>query len=269
MLKNSLKQLKGFFLLLFVGFVLNTNAVAFSIIEGNNNVQQAYAIGSWEYHDSIIGKLNSNENEAYFTFMAPSNTDRVYVRTWEGLSVEIVDSNGVPLDNHSDDVEFPTTFPYVKVDADSNYQTFYVRINRTSATGDVYYSVNINNRIKTGFITSEFLGSAYNPGGADSSEISMDLTNDDSIPNRAIIKNISTDGHLNKSLGGVLHKLYATSEDTWYTAIVSGIFDIDTTYNIGVKQIWKFKYNFGGTSSSTMTDVEATIQYQYDLTDQY
>jgi len=268
MLKNSLRQLKGFFLLFLVGFVLNTNVSAFSIIEGNNSIQQAYSIGSWEYHDSIIGKLNSNENEAYFTFMAPSNTDKVYVRTWEGLSIEIVSSNGNSL-RHSDNVEFPTTFPYVNVDAESNYQTFYVRINRTSATGDVYYSININNRIKTGYITSEFLGSAYNPGGGDSNEISMDLTNDDSIPNRAIIKSISTDGHLDESLGGVLHKLYATSEDTWYTAIVSGIFDIDTTYNIGVKQIWRFKYNFQGTLPSTMTDVEASIQYQYDLTDQY
>ena len=209
--------------------------------------------------------------------MAPLKSDKVYVQTWSGLSIEIVDSRGNEI-KHSDDVEYPTTFPYVKVDAKSNYETFYVKVTRTSATGEVYYDVSINNIMIRGFKTIKFPGSAYNPGnkdflsnlsGVDSSEIFVDLSADDSIPNKAIIKSISTTGHLGKSLGGITHKLYFTSKDTWYTAIVKGIFDIDTSYDINVKQLWKFKYNFKATSSSTMDDVKATVKYQYDLTDQY
>ena len=252
MLKNSLKHLLKFMLFVFIGFAFTTNASAFSVIENNDSTQKAYPIGLWEYHGSIIGKLAEGKDEAYFTFIAPSKSDKVYVRSWSGVSVEIVNSYGDTI-THSDAVKYPTTFPYVKVNAKSDYETFYVKITRTSATGNVYYTVSVENRIKTGFKVVKFPVSAYNPGnkdylsnpsGVDSSELFVDLTEDDSIPNKAIIKRVSTSGHVNKQLGGITHKLYFTSKNTWYTAIVKGRFSIDTSYDIDLKQLWKFKYNF-------------------------
>ena len=282
MLRNSFKQFLKVTLVMFFGFVFSTNAFA-SIIEDNDSIAKAHSIGYWEYHSSIIGVLESGENVAYFKFMA-NEGDRVYVKTWNGLSIEIVDSNNQSIDSatDSDDVSNPTTFPYATVDSDANFQTFYIKLTREDATGTMYYSLNINNRIASSIETFSFSGTASNPGnpdylanpdGVDSSVISMDLSNNSDIPNGAIVKSITTSGHLYPSLGGILHKVSPTSTNIWYVSTVasasSGFYDIDETHVLGVAQIWNFKYNFKGTSSSDMTNVEANIDYEYDITKQY
>lgn len=280
MFKNTFKLLLKSILVVFLGFAFSINAFAGGIIEENDSFEKAYSIGSWEYHESLIGKLATGTNEAYFTFMANSS-DKVYIQTWSGLSIEIFNSYHQPVGINSDDVEYPTSFPYAKVDATSSYQTFYIKISRTTTTGNTYYSLNINNRIKSTTDTFDFIGTAYNSGntnyfsnplGVDSNIVSMDLINS-SIPLKAVIKSITTSSHINTNLSGVYHKIYPTSKGIWYKSIVGspkrGFYDIDLSNKLEVSQIWNFKYNFKGTSSSTMSNIKATIQYEYDVTDQY
>jgi len=280
MLRNSFKQLAKSILAVFLGFAFSTNAFAGGIIEGNDSFNKAYSIGSWEYHESLIGKLATDTDEAYFTFTA-NKDDKVSVKTWNGLSIEIFNNYQQPV-AHSDEVEYPTTFPYANVDATSSYQTFYIKINRTTATGDAYYILNINNRIATVTSTFDFIGTAYNqgnpdyqsnPSGIDSNIVSMDLTEDSSIPVNAVIKSITTSSDIDTSLSGVYHKVYSTLKDTWYQSIVgspeSGFYDIDLSSELKVSQLWNFKYNFAGTSSSSMDNIKATIKYEYDVTEQY
>lgn len=282
MLKNSFKQLLKFALVMFFGFAFNTNAFA-GFIENNDEFSSAHSIGYWEYHSSLIAVLKPNQDKAYFKFMA-NKGDRVYIKSWNGLSIKIYNNyqQSTNLAVNSDQVTNPTTFPYATVDSDSNFQTFYIEISRTNTSGTTYYSLNINNRISSAIKPFDFTGTASNPGnpnylanpdGVDSSVISMDLTNNSTIPNGAIVKRITTSGHLNKSLGGIVHKLSPTSTNIWYDSAApsasNGYFDIGTNSNVNVAQVWNFKYNFKGTSSSNMSNVEASIEYEYDLTQQF
>ncbi|WP_151029530.1 hypothetical protein [Aliarcobacter cibarius] len=143
----------------------------------------------------------------------------------------------------------------------------------------MYFPVSINNRIYSANGTFNFTGTASNagnpniltnPSGVDSSVIYMDLTNNTTIPNGAIVKSITTTGTLNPSnLGGITHKILSAENNVWYTAIVSGTFGLTTSNNLKVAKKWSFKYNFKAKSSSKMSNVKATITYEYDLTNQF
>jgi len=269
MLKNSFKQLLKLMLLVFLGFSTNANA-DYGAIEGNYNINQAFNIGPWEYGGGEFGLFNPGEKEAYFSFMSYNGTDRVYVRTWDGYTIEQVDSNGDTLNrNTSDDVTHPTTYPYINIDATTKYKTIYVKVSRDTDIGKAYYGIGVDNRIKTSFKTFEFTGTASNPGGATSSEVYMDLSNNDDIPNNAIVTSIKTDGDLDKSLGGVVHQIFSGDTNNWYTAIVKGIFSIDVSNNLQVKQVWKMRYSHQALSSSNMHNIEVDIRYEYDLTEQF
>jgi len=267
MLKNSFKQLLKLMLLVFLGFTTNANA-DYGAIEGNYNINQAFNIGPWEYHGGEFGFFKAGEKEAYFSFMSYNGTDRVYARTWDGYTIEQVDSNGDTLKS-SVEVIHPTTFPYINIDATTKYKTIYVKVSRDTDIGEAYYGFTVDNRIKTSFKTFEFTGTASNPGGATSSEVYMDLSNNDDIPNNAIVTSIKTDGDLDKSLGGVVHQIFSGDTNNWYTAIVSGIFAIDVSNNLQVKQVWRMRYSHQALSSSNMDNIEADIRYEYDLTEQF
>lgn len=282
---NFKLTLKSVFVLL-VGFIFSSIASASSygkygeIIE-NNTIGTAHHIGSWKYHSSLFSKLEKGKNTAYFTFTA-NKGDRVYVQTsyaQEGLKIEVLDSYLTQLDKSENVIKgLYDEFIFAKADSDRNYQRFYIRVTRTNSNIDTYYSIHINKRISTGIQTFSFDGTAsnsgnysvlYNPQGVDSSEITMDLRNNSKIPPHSIVKSIETKGYLSKNLGGVLHKVYSEDKDKWYTAIVKGTYGIDSSEELDVAQKWKFKYNFKGTASSTMSRVKATIHYEYDITDQF
>jgi hypothetical protein len=158
-------------------------------------------------------------------------------------------------------------------------QTFYIKVTRGTFVGDMLFPVSINKRISSGNGTFSFTGTASNagnpnvltnPNGVDSSVIYMDLTTNSTIPNGAIVKSITTTGTLNPSnLGGITHKILSAENNVWYTATVAGIFGLTTSNNLKVAKKWSFKYNFKGTSSSTMSNVKAAINYEYDLTNQF
>ena len=98
----------------------------------------------------------------------------------------------------------------------------------------------------------------------------MDLSTNTTIPKEAIVKSITTTGTLSPSnLGGITHKILSAENNVWYTATVAGIFGLTTSNNLKVAKKWSFKYNFKGTSSSTMSNVKAAITYEYDLTKQF
>ena len=103
--------------------------------------------------------------------------------------------------------------------------------------------------------------------------LSMDLTNNSTIPAGALVKSITTSGTLYPSLGGIHHKISPTVTSLWYDSTVasatSGYYDISLYNNLDVAQQWNFRYNSTATSSSTMSNVKATINYEYDVTDQF
>lgn len=292
MLKNSFKQFLKFILVMFFGFFFATNASATTdengaIIE-NNTFGTAYPIGYWQYHGSTICKLEAGKPEAFFSFTANTN-DRVYSSITlaqellnTGVSVQIFNSSQLPITPVNSAIVNPTSItPFIFANATStaNSQTFYIKVTRGTFVGDMYFPVSINNRIYSANGTFNFTGTASNagnpniltnPSGVDSSVIYMDLTNNTTIPNGAIVKSITTTGTLNPSnLGGITHKILSAENNVWYTAIVSGTFGLTTSNNLKVAKKWSFKYNFKAKSSSKMSNVKATITYEYDLTNQF
>lgn len=127
--------------------------------------------------------------------------------------------------------------------------------------------------------TFDFVGTASNPGnldiltnpnGVDSSIIIMNLTNNSSIPNGAIVKSITTAGTVTPSKGGILHKISSSQNNIWYTSSVLGSnYPITVNDDLEVKKVWSFKYNQKALGASTMKNVKATINYEYDITNEF
>ena len=107
--------------------------------------------------------------------------------------------------------------------------------------------------------------------GVDSSVITMDLTNNSSIPKNAIVKSITTTSTQTPNQGNVTHKLMASDSNIWYQSLfssaTSGSYRISLDDQLRVAQKWSFKYNAKATARSTMSNVKADIRYEYDVTD--
>jgi hypothetical protein len=161
----------------------------------------------------------------------------------------------------------------------SKMQTYYLLVDRGSYDGSkaIYFSLTSYNRIKDGRGTFSFTGTAVNNGnkglsysGVNSTQLSLNLTNETKIPRNAIVKSVSTAGRQSPVQGNVHHMIMPLEGD-WYTSRVasdnSGIYLMDVSDNIKAKQIWYFKYNAKATGRSTMSKVSLRLEWQYDLAD--
>ena len=290
MFKNSFKQVLKFILVMFFGLSFTTSALAttdqYGSIIDNNTFDTAYPMGYWQYHGSTICKLKADKNEAYFSFTA-NTKDRVYASV--ALSQELLNTGArIDIYNTSSQTRPINTgvnvvnstyssFIFANADATTNSQTFYIKVTRGSAVGDILFPVRIENRISTGLAKFDFVGTASNPGnpniltnpnGVDSSIITMDLTNKSTIPVGAIVKSITTSGTISPSKGGILHKISSNENNIWHTATVKGSgYNINVSNALKVKQNWSFRYNQKATGASTMKNVKANINYEYDITE--
>ena len=281
---------------MFFGFFFATNASATTdengaIIE-NNTFGTAYPIGYWQYHGSTICKLEAGKPEAFFSFTANAN-DRVYASITlsqelvnTGAKVEIFNttsltsaiSTGIKVVNPTS----ITPFIFANAASTANSQTFYIKVTRGTFVGNMYFPVSINNRIYSANGTFNFTGTASNagnpniltnPSGVDSSVIYMDLTNNTTIPNGAIVKSITTASTITPSMSGITHKILSAQNNVWYTSTISsatyGAYALTTANNLAVARKWSFKYNVKPKGASKMSNVKATINYEYDLTKQF
>ncbi|GLC87129.1 hypothetical protein [Lysinibacillus piscis] len=286
MLKHVSKCLLGFTVALFavLSFVANTSAAG--TITGNNSFANAYSVGYWKYSNIDTTILPEDEEAAYFKFTLNAG-EKVYVKSsyqsqYQGMKIELFDSSQQSIIGQGATVVNPTSltpFIFAKADATSA-QTVYVKVSRGSYTGDMYFTISILERIKSGSGTFNFSGTATNPGnaglnlnGVDSTVISMDLRNNTTIPRYALVKSITTSSTQTPSQGNVLHKISSEQTNVWYTAIVSnatnGQYTISLQDQLQVAQKWNFKYNAKATAASKMTNVRATVNYEYDVTDQF
>lgn len=284
MLKISLKKfLKIILVMFFVGSFVSTSA--FGQITGNNSFSTAYNIGYWQYHSSLITKLDVGKDDAFFKFTVNSN-DRVYIRV--GVDSQCINSGmNVSIYNNSysepifvgiqEYTDIAGRFIFAIANGNTNGQNFFIKVNRGNCLGEIYFAIRIENRIMSSNGTFDFVGTASNPGnpdiltnpnGVDSSIIIMNLTNNSSIPNGAIVKSITTAGTVTPSKGGILHKISSNQNNIWYTSSVLGSnYPITVNDDLEVKKVWSFRYNQKALGASTMKNVKATINYEYDITD--
>ncbi len=113
-------------------------------------------IGYWKYKNIDTTILEAGQDEAYFTFTA-NKGEKVYVRstyqsTYTGMKIEIYDKNRVPVSQGTEVIN-PNTFSsfiYANADAQNTTDTFYVKVSRGTYTGNMYFTLSIEDRIKSG-----------------------------------------------------------------------------------------------------------------------
>lgn len=272
-----------------IGFLptAKVEASTVTVNGGCTTKANAYSWGAYSTTNTITVVLPETEEDFWVKFTLPKEK-RVYARCSystenEGMYLEMRNSNNRILDEKysSDDVlDMDTVIPFMAVACDnltSSTQTYYIHVNRGTCEGTMYFSLSMNERIKTGRGVFSFSGTASNPGnssislsGVDSSVLTLNLTNNTEIPPEAIVTSVNTSGTQSPSQGNVHHMvLPATESSTWYTSTVtsatSGHYDIDVSDGFQAAQRWQFKYNALATAKSTMKNVKITLEWEYDI----
>ncbi|KIL25482.1 hypothetical protein MHI11_20455 [Bacillus sp. FSL K6-3312] len=252
-------------------------------ITGNNSPSTASFMGDWKYSRPDTTILPEGENEAYYQFTI-NKGERVYVRSsydkqYTGMKIEVYNSKHSMTGSEVMNPYSITPFIYANTsEVTSTTETYFVKVTRGTYTGNMYFTVSIRDRIKSGFGTFNFIGTATNIGnsslnraGVDSSVITMDLTNNPAVPKHAVVKSISTTSTQTPNQGNVTHKLMADENKIWnesvFSSATSGSYRISLENQLRVAQKWSFKYNAKATARSTMSNVKADIRYEYDVTD--
>ncbi|MCY7538224.1 hypothetical protein [Bacillus pumilus] len=283
MTKNIFKSflLPVLLFVLFFSFIAPNSAEA--AITGNNSPGTASSMGYWKYSRSDTTILPEGENEAYYQFTI-NKGERVYVRSsynkqYTGMEIDVYNSRSSDTGVKVINPDSVTPFIFANTDdVTSTSETYFVKVTRGTYTGNMYFTVSIQDRIKSGNGTFNFTGAATNLGntslnfsGVDSSVITMDLTSNSSIPINAIVKSISTTSTQSPNQGNVTHKLMADENKIWnesvFSSATSGSYRISLENQLKVAQKWSFKYNAKATARSTMSNVKADIRYEYDVTD--
>ncbi|WP_111292019.1 hypothetical protein [Bacillus safensis] len=275
------------FLLPVLLFVLVTSFItpntAEATITGNNSPNTASLMGNWKYSRSDTTILPEGENEAYYQFTI-SKGERVYVRSsynkkYTGMKIEVYNSKNSRTGSEVINPDSVTPFIFANTgEVTSTTETYFGKVTRGTYTGNMYFTVSIQDRIKSGNGTFNFTGTATNLGnsslnflGVDSSVITMDLTNNSTVPKRAVVKSITTSSTQRPNQGNVTHQLMPSEKNIWYQALYSsannGSYHISLDDQLKVAQKWRFKYNAKATARSTMSNVKANIRYEYDVTD--
>lgn len=273
--------LPALLLALVTSFFVPTSAEA--AITGNNSPNTASSMGYWKNSRSDTTILLEGENEAYYQFTI-NKGERVYVRSsynkqYTGMNIEVYNSKYSRTGSEVINPDSVTPFIFANTgDVTSTSETYFVKVTRGTYTGNMYFTVSIQDRIKSGNGTFNFTGTATNLGnsslnflGVDSSVITMDLTNNSTVPKRAVVKSITTTSTQTPNQGNVTHKLMASDSNIWYQSLfssaTSGSYRISLDDQLRVAQKWSFKYNAKATARSTMSNVKADIRYEYDVTD--
>lgn len=254
-----------------------------------SSLSTAYDFGDWEYAYSKKPEVVPNgQRTAYYKFsLAPE--DKVYANLLltsldDGSIIMFLDDKGDPIDyGFSGSTSTPDTPVKGKIKYGNNgLSKLVVNINGTQTNGVAYLQVTkvnpksissggspfIHTRIHKGYGTFTFSGTASNSGNSISSVISLDLTNNSSIPPHAIVDSIDTASSISYSVGGVHHQInpgglgWLTSA---YTSAENGTFKIGTQYNIQAKQPWQFRYTQIALKSTKMSRVKMTIDWEYDI----
>ena len=245
----------------------------------------AFDFGQWETSYSRHPEpIPEGQETALYKFSIDSS-DRAYASVLfksepeDFFAIEVLDSTGRnTLDFGSNGnatiarrnvIEKENGYISIVANIDGNRvgNTGYLRITR--APNILSSSPAINKRIYTGRGTFKFSGTAKNSGGTNSTILSLDLTNNVSIPEGAIVKSIKTEGNISSQVGNVQHMLNPNREG-WITAPISAMpgkatFNIGTEQGIAVKVPWQFRYYQAATKSTEIRNLSMNIDWEYDI----
>lgn len=254
-----------------------------------STIRTAYDFGDWEHaYTKLPDVTPKGQQQAYYKFSIDAG-DKVYAslllsQSEKGTLIEFLDNNGETLDyGFSGSDLLPNLAPRGLISrSNSSFNNLVVNVDGTQTNNIAYIRVtkvdpmdissggspSINTRIKSGYGTFTFSGTASNPGNSTSTVLTMNLANNSNVPPHAIVDRISTSSSISYSVGGVHHQLnpgglgWLTSA---YTSADSGSFNIGTENNVEVGQLWGFRYTQTAFKSTTMSRVKMTFHWDYDI----
>lgn len=267
-------------------------ANAATIAGGYTTKEEAYNWGSYYANANVGTTVQANESDKWYKFTLGVGK-RIYIRSsysdkMEGGTFELLRGNSViDRQNISDSIlEDSIGLKFIAFNIDnttSSTQTYYLHFHRPiESTGVFYFGLTMYERIREGNGTFNFSGTARNAGnpatssgvnyaGTDSSILTINLTNNTTIPPNAIVSSITTSGTQSPNQGNVRHKIMPVSEGIWYESTVSsssnGYYGISADDLIPAKQQFRFCYNVLSPTSSTMRNISLKIRWEYDLAD--
>ncbi|MCX7749651.1 MAG: PPC domain-containing protein [Clostridia bacterium] len=256
--------------------VLSFSAVAFAGVidelEPNNNINDAQILGTWSQYNSVMGVLPDTQDTDFYRFYAYQG-DRLAVKlssmeVGNNLDLYIYDSN-FQLVGLSTRVSNADEIVRIDVPASDNY---YIQVIPVAISGSTpeYYWLNFYNRIKTGSYTASLTPSSISsPGAGTVSPIaSVNLTNNTSIPNGAIVKRVQAQGTISPSLGNTFRQVLNADQNIWHTTSSGGTIFTSITLNnqLPVKTTWNVRYYSLAYSRSTWSYPKLLIDYEYDQT---
>jgi hypothetical protein len=263
-------------------------------VVGNNNRQTAHNLGRWSatalnattlLRNNVNTTYYSNvvDTVAYYTFTARPG-DRFYIRvpyglTGNGRTLELLNASGNLLRANDRVVDRGTVGAFIYVEYEvpgsgTNNITFFIRITRGNGTGTVNFAPAFRELFRNGSGTFNFSGTATNPGnsslnpiGTNSTELRLDLRNNANIPERAVVRSVTTRSTMSPSQGNVRHHI--ANDGRWNQSIVSsatsGSYNISLSDGYYARAIWTFRYNVLATAPSSMSNVSITINYEFNV----
>lgn len=251
-------------------------------------MQTAFDFGNWENsYTKRPEVIPRGQQQAYYKFTIDSD-DKAYAsllftQVGSGTLIEFLNNNGETMEYGYTGGSVATDIPVqgliqksnssllnlvVNIDSDQTNSVGYIRVTKADpldiSSGG---TPSINDRIRSGYHTFRFSGTAKNSGNSISTVLSLDLTNSPYIPSHAIVDRISTDSSISYNVGGVHHQLNPGGfgwVQSSSTSAESGNFDFSSV-SIRADQPWQFRYAQTALKSTSMSSVEMSIYWDYDI----
>lgn len=248
------------------------------------SMQTAFDYGAWEYaYNKSPNVIPLGQQQAYYKFSIDSS-DRAYASLMlpsgnvSGSLIEILNSAGTTVNygfTGNSDLEArgvitkKNGLKYLVADINgSSVGTVgYIRITKVDPFDVTSSSIPfIDKRIYTGSGTYKFSGTAQNSGNGYSTVLTLNLTNNPEIPEGATVKSANTTGTMSTNVGGVQHMLNPGGAGWLASSATNGRASFDfSPYNIGVKNLWQFKYYQSAYSSTRLSNLSMRINWEYDI----
>lgn len=250
-------------------------------------MQTAFDFGDWEHaYTKLPAVIPNGQQVAYYKFTIDEE-DKAYAsfiisQGESGTLIEFLDNTGetqafgftgnpnvnIPVTGVIEKSNSSLQYLVVNIDGDRTNSIGYIRITKVDRMDMFAGGIpSIYTRIRSGYDTFRFSGTATNSGGSISTVLTLDLTNSSKIPPHAIVDRISTSSSISYSVGGVYHQLNPYSLG-WISArnsgATSGDFDL-SGYGVEARKLWQFRYSQTALKSTQMSRVDMKIYWDYDI----
>lgn len=255
------------------GFTPGTYPLSVSDQSIYDTMAEAYNLGYWMYSTSTPPSIPWGQAVGYYRFTIDDD-EGVYAKIEvpdDGSTVTLsaLNSQGTPFEVAT------SSSPSNVVTPSNQYLPQFIAVNIDSdavSDGIVYLQVvyenpnayhtspSVRQRLYHGSGDFEVTSLCLNAGNGLSNAVSLNLTNETSIPQNAIVSSVRTDLTLSSSVGGITHQIQPGNFGWFESSAASagdGIYNqIDESLGIPMHLVWQFRYN---QSAYLPTEVEELI----------